>query len=159
MSFDIFFNMKLIIYRITAVIEHSTVIPILLWLREKKSKHVTIFLGLYTLTQTHTRACAHKHTRIHTHTHTHTHIYIYIYIYITSYCLRLYVAFILNLLNRDSVWLTCNINIYLYIYMYIYIYVCVCVCVCVCAYVRGSYNKFPDFFRLGNFFYSTYMKF
>ena len=40
----------------------------------------------------------------------------------------------------------------LYIYIYIYIYVCVCECVCVCVRcvqkVEGSYDKFPDFFRM-----------
>ena len=54
----------------------------------------------------------------------------------------------------------------LYIYIYIYIYVCVCVCVCVCVwarahactrnyipiiYIRGSLNKFPDFFCMCTF--------
>ena len=59
-------------------------------------------------------------------------------------------------------------HIYIYVHIYIYIYICVCVCVCVCLlsntkssddgnnsifglsflniYVRGSLNKFPDFF-------------
>ena len=36
--------------------------------------------------------------------------------------------------------------------MYIYIYMCVCVC------VRGSLNKFPDFFRMGFFVDRTHMK-
>ena len=33
---------------------------------------------------------------------------------------------------------------------------CVCVCVCVC--VRGSLNKFQDFFRMGTFIDSSHMK-
>ena len=28
----------------------------------------------------------------------------------------------------------------------------------VCAHVRGAYDKFPDFFRIGTFIDSTYIK-
>ena len=33
----------------------------------------------------------------------------------------------------------------------------VCVCVCVYGYIRGSLNKFPDFFPMGTFIDSTHM--
>ena len=33
-----------------------------------------------------------------------------------------------------------------------------CMCVCAGVYVQGSLNKFPDFFRMGTFIDSTYMK-
>ena len=37
--------------------------------------------------------------------------------------------------------------------MYLCVYVCMCVRACLyaymCAYVRGAYDKFPDFFRMG----------
>ena len=48
-----------------------------------------------------------------------------------------------------------------FIYIFIYIDRYVCVCVCVYFYIRGSLNKFPDFFRMGtfiDFIDSTYMK-
>ena len=41
----------------------------------------------------------------------------------------------------------CYMNMPIYIYIYIYIY------------IRGSLNKFPDFFRMGTFIDSTHMKF
>ena len=59
------------------------------------------------------------------------------------------------------------ICIYVYIHIYIYnVYVCVCVCVCVrvcvCVnkflYIRGSLNRFPDFFRIGTFIDNTCIK-
>ena len=34
--------------------------------------------------------------------------------------------------------------------MYMYKYVCI--------YIRGAYDKFPDFFRMGTFIDSTHMK-
>ena len=38
---------------------------------------------------------------------------------------------------------------HIYIYIYIYIYI---------LYIRGSLNKFPDFFRMDSFIDSTHMK-
>ena len=38
--------------------------------------------------------------------------------------------------------------------MNVYMYTCMCVCI----YIRGSLNKFPDFFRIGTFIDSTRMK-
>ena len=43
------------------------------------------------------------------------------------------------------------------IYIHMYIYICICVCVCaslsiyiyIYIYMRGSLDKFPDFFRMG----------
>ena len=40
------------------------------------------------------------------------------------------------------------ICIYVYKYVHIYIYI----------YIRGSLNKFPDFFRMGTFIDSTHLK-
>ena len=71
-------------------------------------------------------------------------------------CLHNYpVAFSLRVSLESSKYIYI-IYIYIYIYIYLFIYLCVCVCECVC--VRGSFNKFPDVFRMGPFIDSTHMK-
>ena len=74
-------------------------------------------------------------------------LYIYVYIHICVY-----------------IFTYMHIYIYTYIYMRIYMYIYVCVYIyiyiyiCICVYIRGSLNKFPDFFRMGTFIDSTHMK-
>ena len=51
-----------------------------------------------------------------------------------------------------------SLSLSLYIYIYIYIYIYECVKLFVCVYIRGSLNKFPDFFRMGTFIDSTHIK-
>ena len=67
-------------------------------------------------------------------THTHTHTYIYIHAYI---CTHIYACLYMYIYVHTFVYI--YIYIYAYIYMHIYIYI----------HVRGSLNKFPDFFPMG----------
>ena len=86
-----------------------------------------------------TRTCTH------THTHTHTHIYIYIHIY-----------------TQTHIYIYSHTHKYIYTHAYIYIYTHMCIHTHIYTqniYVRGSLNKFPDFFRMGTFIDSTQVKF
>ena len=132
-----------------------------------------------------TADCANIYIYIYTHIYTHTHIYIYthtyiyIYIYTHTYiymcvcvcvyecvCIYKYMYNSFSLKKCLRIGHVCffpanflGIYIYIYIYkslktyrmqlVYIYIYIYI--------YIRGAYDKFSDFFRMGTFIDSTHM--
>ena len=71
-------------------------------------------------------------------------IYVYIYIKFTSLVSNLFLVVMTIIRYYMKKFFGCS---YLYVYIYIYIY------------IRGSLNKFPDFFRMGTFIDSTHMKY